>query len=459
MQNLFDDKKMQFDNDNYLQADNEKKELSLNPQIQQYKDQVMKTVFDIGWRTKSNYRDLFWIPSKNYGSDDYERKIVFKLMRVLKQEVQSKIPYKIYVESISKLKWKYQQGYWLMLKISFLDKDKVIYQWDQFFMWMYYSKDSKAYSFNFMNEAEEVFLSKNKSWFFSLKNGTGQDLRNYFLAKLQNISLDFSIANVWENMYLDLKTIDFQLHVYYQGSWIFDVKITKDASYIYYYGKGNDKSRNNQTFKGEYLIAEDQIQSQFEMVTARMRSYLSNVWERNDTVGEILKSIKYFWTKLFSDQINDLIAISSDVSVDTRLENLTNSENKVDFEIQIRTLDLIKRYRLVNDGIVNFKILELKDEIVNKIENINLALPFLKESKNLYWLIQREMNDVSYRIWSYLEWQNLHLMTKDVHLYVHLKYKEQWYCGIQLYLSQWGKIWKISFIDTGNKNIGGKDEL
>ncbi len=104
---------------------------------------------------------------------------------MIKQEVQEKIPYKIYIQAKQKIKSKLNSSYSLELQILLFDKNQILHEWDQTFFWFCYAKYISSLQLDFVKEAEAVFLSMNKSWFYSLKNAKGNDLRAYFLAKLK----------------------------------------------------------------------------------------------------------------------------------------------------------------------------------------------------------------------------------------------------------------------------------
>ncbi len=246
-------------------------------------------------------------------------------------------------------------------------------------------------------------------------------------------------------MHLDLKIIDFQLHVYYCDQWIFDVRVDHDATYISYFGKAKDKVRKNQKIQADFFINSDQIRSQFEMVKSRFQRQLKNVWERNDYVGEVTKTFKNIWSQLFTKEVTDLISIGSDIDAKTRLERLYKDNLQVDFKIQIRTLDSIVEYNVLDSNVIDLKITNMVNEVAKKIENINLGSAFLENSKNLYWLLQQEINDVSYCFSSHSKWNNLHLPTKDAHLYINFYYQNFWFCDIELYLKEMGRKWIMSF--------------
>ncbi|MDQ7983153.1 MAG: hypothetical protein REH79_02955 [Spiroplasma sp.] len=268
-------------------------------------------------------------------------------------------------------------------------------------------------------------------------------------------------------MYLPLNSIDFQIHVYLNKNWVFDVIIKENETGIEYYGKGKNKIVKNQKISQKDIIDKSQIDSYWHMVFATMQRELGNVWRSSDTVGEVVRSAQFILYKLFGSKVANQVCITSNRNNDIKLKDIYDFENRIkgskwSFDLKWIIISYSTRLEYHNSKIkvVQLEYADIPDKIIEVVSNINLKNKFLASAANLYWMIAQELNGISYTLSEKNKWNNLNLKVVDADIYVHVFRDGVWLMDIELYIKEYGKNWIFKFFgDRKDEKIKVKDEL
>ncbi len=289
---------------------------------------------------------------------------------------------------------------------------------------------------------KKSLLEINKSIFHFQDKLTGQILFDFVQSKLWSALPYLNIKSKYDNLYLNLKDIDFTFSTYLSNEWYFDVSMKDEVKtqlfkQCYYDGSCGPEERSR---KHRFENSENYFKIKFDEVKNDMKNFLNSMFSSSDRVIDVLTVVRTLFEKNIKEHLIYASTIHSP-SYDWTLKKVYDEWKKTSnfSPQQIRNFNLwlisqegsSARFNLFND----LNLISSDQEVESAIElisNVNYHNEFFNKGQDVFDFIKKNLATIAPSLTINSIWDNMYLPLNIIDFQIRLYNNGSWYADIQL---------------------------
>lgn len=319
-------------------------------EFKKWKEKVLKTIFDLAWRKKSIYRELFYFYPNVLTFKKLQKKFFFKLGKIIAIECKDS-PFDI---KISSIKDKRDNSTALIANNqSFSMKIKVDFASNHFeeslettMFWM--NKNVYKSQFKNFDPVEHAIFqlgSINKKSFFEFNSGKQKHLLKFLQGMLEDISPDLSIEYIGKNINNNLKTpIDSEFMMSYQNKKIVSFLMEIDEIDFLRKDGSNERWKVRNIPLAKYVTNKRHTVDKWKFIAQTLRIKFANMWNQSDTLYEVVKTVKHLCEMLYQENFANAMSITTSLPLKTKLIAMKypkNNQMELNFQWYFNTFNFM----------------------------------------------------------------------------------------------------------------------
>ncbi len=295
---------------------------------EKWKEKVLKTIYDILWRKKSLYRELFYFHPNTLTFKQLQKKALFKLKKIIEIECKDSpfyiniLPEKDQRDSSTKLIDE-NDVFFMKIKIDLVNKE-ITESFNTTFIWI--NKQKLDLNFNkitIVDKAIKKIGEINKKSFFEFANGNQANLMLFLQGMLQNISPEFTIKYLGKNINSTLKTpLESEFIVQFQNKDMFSFLMEIDEVDFLNKNQNKERWKVRNIPLATYVTNKRRTAEKWKFVAQALRIKFAKMWNYSDSLYEFVKTVKHLFSMLYGDDFANAISITTSFPLKTKLIDL-----------------------------------------------------------------------------------------------------------------------------------------